>query len=102
MNSRQQQVVIGPIINEKTVQLAAVNNQYTFEVAPDSNKTEIADALKQILKELYPKGKFTVLKVNTSAIRDRFRRSKRHGRAPKDGKKAIVTVAGDPIEFFSA
>lgn len=102
MNSRQQQVVIGPIINEKTVQLAAVNNQYTFEVASDANKTEIADALKQILKELYPKGKFTVLKVNTSAIRDRFRRSKRHGRAPKDGKKAIVTVAGDPIEFFSA
>lgn len=102
MNSRQQQVIIGPIINEKTVQLAAENNQYTFKVACDSNKTEIADALKQVLKELYPKGKFTVLKVNTSAIRDRFRRSKRHGRAPKDGKKAIVTVAGDPIEIFSA
>lgn len=101
MNNRQQQVIIRPIINEKTVQLAA-ENQYTFEVAKDSNKTEIADAIKQILKELYPKGKFSVLRVNTSAIRDRFRRSKRHGRAPKDSKKAIVTVAGDPIEIFSA
>lgn len=102
MNSRQQQVILRPIINEKTVTLAAENRQYTFEVATDSNKTEIADALKQVLKELYPKGKFTVLKVNTSATRGRFRRSKRHGRAPKDGKKAIVTVTGDQIEFFSA
>jgi large subunit ribosomal protein L23 len=101
MNNRQSQVIVRPIINEKTVQLAAAN-QYTFEVARDANKTEIADALEQILKELYPKGKFTVLRVNTSAIRDRFRRSKRHGRAPKDGKKAIVTIAGDQIEFFSA
>jgi large subunit ribosomal protein L23 len=101
MDSRQQHVIVRPIVNEKTVQLAA-SNQYTFEVAKDSNKTEIAEALKQVLKELYPKGKFTVLRVNTSAIRDRFRRSKRHGRNPKDGKKAIVTVAGDPIELFSA
>ena len=101
MNSRQSHVILRPIINEKTVQLAA-ENQYTFEVAKNSNKTEIGLALEQILKELYPKGKFTVLRVNTSAIRDRFRRSKRHGRAPKDGKKAIVTVTGDPIEIFSA
>ena len=101
MNSRQSHVILRPIINEKTVQLAA-ENQYTFEVAKDSNKTEIALALKQILKELYPKGKFTVLKVNTSAIRDRFRRSKRHGRAPKDGKKAIVTITGDQIELFNS
>ncbi|MBX9688964.1 MAG: 50S ribosomal protein L23, partial [Candidatus Obscuribacterales bacterium] len=79
MNSRQSQVIVRPIINEKTVQLAAENSQYTFEVARDSNKIEIAEALKQILKELYPKGKFSVLRVNTSAIRDRFRRSKRHG-----------------------
>ncbi len=102
MNSRQQQVIVRPIINEKTVLLAAENFQYTFEVARDANKTEIAEALKQVLKELYPKGKFTVLKVNTSAIRDRFRRSKRHGRAPKDSKKAIVTISGDQIEMFSA
>ena len=102
MDSRQQHVIVRPIVNEKTVTLASEHNQYTFEVARDSNKTEIAEALKQVLKELYPKGKFTVLKVNTSAIRDRFRRSKRHGRAPKDSKKAIVTVAGDSIEIFSA
>jgi large subunit ribosomal protein L23 len=102
MDSRKQHVIVRPIVNEKTVQLAAENQQYTFEVAPDANKTEIAAALAEILKDLYPKGKFTVLRVNTSATRDRFRRSKRHGKNPKDGKKAIVTVAGDPIEIFSA
>lgn len=101
MNSRQSEIILRPIINEKTVALAA-NGQYTFEVAKNSNKTEIGDALEQILKELYPKNKTTVLRVNTSAIRDRFRRSKRHGRAPKDSKKAIVTCGGDPIDLFSA
>lgn len=101
MNSRQSQVILRPIINEKTVSLAA-NNQYTFEVAKDANKTEIADALEQIFKELYPKNKTSVLRVNTSAIRDRFRRSRRHGRTPKDSKKAIVTCSGDPIDLFSA
>lgn len=101
MNGRQSHVIIRPIINEKTLALTA-ENKYTFEVAVDANKVEIAQALRQILKELYPKSKTEVVKVNTSAIRARFRRSRRHGVNPKDSKKAIVTVSGDPIEIFSA
>ncbi len=100
MDSRQSHIIIRPIINEKTVGLAALRNQYTFEVAKDANKTEIAAALQTILDELYPKSKSKVLSVNTAPIRDRFRRSKRHGRAPKDGKKAIVTIEGEPLELF--
>jgi len=101
MNSRESHVIKRPIINEKTVILAA-SNQYTFEVAKNANKTEIARALTQIIAELYPKSKSTVVKVNTAPIRDRFRRSKRHGRAPVDSKKAIVTIEGDPLEIFTA
>lgn len=101
MNSRQANIIIRPIINEKTTALSALN-QYTFEVLKDANKVEIKQALAQLIKELYPKSKTEIVSVNTAPIRGRFRRSKRHGRAPQDGKKAIVTIAGDPLEFFSA
>ncbi len=101
MNSRQSHIIIRPIINEKTVGLTALN-QYTFEVAKDANKTEIAQALKQILSELYPKNKSKIVSVNTAPIRARHRRSKRHGRFPSDSKKAIVTIEGEPLELFSA
>ena len=101
MNGRQSNVILRPIINEKSV-LLAEQQKYTFEVAKDANKTEIAQALEHILNELYPKSKAKVVKVNTSAIRTRFRRSKRHGRQPVDSKKAIVTIEGEPLDLFNA
>jgi len=101
MNSRQASIIISPIINEKTTSLAA-QNQYTFEVAKNANKVEIAQAIELLIKELYPKSKSKVVRVNTSAIRGRIRRSKRHGATPKDGKKAIVWIEGDPLEMFLA
>lgn len=101
MNSRQSQIILRPLINEKSAALAAIN-QYTFEVMKDANKIEIAQAVQQLIKELYPKNKSTVLGVNTLPIRGRIRRSKRHGNKPKDGKKAIVTIEGDALDLFSA
>jgi len=101
MNKRQSQVIIRPLITEKSTILME-KGQYSFEVLKSANKVEIAQALEQLLKELYPKSKSEILSVNTSAIRGRFRRSKRHGRAPKDSKKAIVTISCDPLELFSA
>lgn len=101
MNSRQASIIIQPIINEKTTLLASIK-QYTFEVRKDANKVEIAQAVAQLIKELYPKNKSKVTSVNTAPIRGRLRRSKRHGKSPKDGKKAIVTIEGDPLEVFSA
>ena len=101
MQGRQSHIIIKPIINEKTV-LLAQEQKYTFEVARDANKTEIAEALERILSELYPKSNAKVVKVNTASIRSRFRRSKRHGGVPVDGKKAIVTIEGEPLELFNA
>ena len=101
MNKRQSQVIIRPMITEKSARQMELG-QYTFEVLKDANKVEIAQAVEQMLKDLYPSSKSEIVAVNTSAIRGRFRRSKRHGRAPKDSKKAIVTVTGDPLELFTA
>ena len=100
MNSRQSQIILRPLINEKSA-LLAEKGQYTFEVLKDANKIEIAQALEQLLNEVYNQ-KTEVLSVNTLPIRGRIRRSKRHGRKPKDSKKAIVTIKGDPLTIFSA
>ena len=101
MKKEHAQVVLKPIINEKTTLLAATG-KYTFAVRQDANKLQIAEAVKELIVALYPKNKCQVTAVNTSAVRDRLRRSKRHGRAPRDSKKAIVTISGDPLELFSA
>ena len=101
MNKRYSQILHKPIITEKSAQMT-MYSQYTFEVSKDANKVEIKVAVEQLIKELYPNNKSEVLKVNTSATRGRFARRKRHGRAPKDGKKAIVTIGGDPLELFEA
>jgi large subunit ribosomal protein L23 len=101
MNRRQSEIIYKPIINEKSSLMMELG-KYTFEVAKDANKIEIADAISQLLKELYPKNKSEVVSVNTLPIRGRLRRSKRHSRFPKDSKKAIVTITGDPLEMFSA
>jgi large subunit ribosomal protein L23 len=101
MDGRQSQIILRPLINEKATTLVEMG-KYSFEVAKDANKIEIAAAVEQLIKELYPKNKSEVVSVNTLPIRGRFRRSKRHGRAPHDSKKAIVTISGDPLELFTA
>jgi large subunit ribosomal protein L23 len=101
MNSRQANIILRPIINEKTTSLSGLN-KYVFEVAKTANKVEIAQALGLLLEELYPKAKTKIESVNTAPIRGRIRRSKRHGRVPKDSKKAIVTISGDPLDIFTA
>jgi large subunit ribosomal protein L23 len=101
MNGRQSQIIFRPIINEKTTSLSALN-QYVFEVDKTANKIEIAAAVKQLISDLYPKNKSKVVAVNTAPIRGRLRSSKRHGNAPRDGKKAIVTIEGDQLELFTA
>ena len=101
MNKRYSQIILRPIVTEKAAQGSFVR-QYTFEVASDANKVEIKQAMEQLIKELYPKNKSEVVSVNTTATRGRFSKRRRHGRAPKDGKKAIVTVDGDPLDIYEA
>jgi large subunit ribosomal protein L23 len=101
MNTRQSHIIIRPLLNEKAASLSALN-KYTFEVAPDANKIEIARAVEQLIKELYPNKKSQVVAVNTIAIRSSRRRYKSRIRTPKDSKKAIVTIEGDGLDFYSA
>lgn len=101
MSTHYSQIILKPLINEKSIFLGE-SGQYTFAVHKDANKIAIARAVQELIKELYPQNKAKVTSVNTLASRGRFHRSKRHGRTPKDTKKAIVTIEGDKLDFYGA
>ncbi len=89
-----QDIVITPIITEKSMS-AIANKQYTFKVATDANKVEIASAVEELFK-------VEVKKVNTVNVRGRAKRMGRYAGKTSAWKKAIVTLTekSKTIEFF--
>ncbi len=89
-----QDIIIAPIITEKSMSGIATK-KYTFKVAKDSNKIEIANAVEQLFK-------VKVDKVNTINVRGKARRMGRYSGYTASWKKAVVTLKSDskPIEFF--
>jgi large subunit ribosomal protein L23 len=94
------QIIIKPIISEKSDQLASKSNQYTFVVAKTANKIEIGKAVEAYYN-------VSVEGVNTSIMpsKAKSRMTKKtvvKGRV-SSYKKAVVTLAaGDTIEVFGA
>jgi large subunit ribosomal protein L23 len=91
------EVIFGPVITERSYSLYG-QGRYTFRVAKDASKNEIARALEQH----YVDQGITVVAVNTMSVAGKrrriFRRSGPVGKTP-DWKKAIVTLgAGQKIE----
>ena len=84
-------VIKKPIITEKSM-MATVNNTYTFEVKKDATKVEIAQAVELA----YPNRK--VKKVRTVYMPSHQKRMGMKFGRTQSGKKAIVTIVGDPIE----
>ena len=72
--------------------MATVNNTYTFEVKKDATKVEIAQAIELA----YPNRK--VKKVRTVYMPSHQKRMGMKFGRTQSGKKAIVTIVGDPIE----
>lgn len=97
MNKNPRDVIIEPVVSEKSYSLLD-QNVYTFKVHPDASKPEIADAVRAIFE-------VEVVKVNTL---NRDGKRKRNRRSPTMGqraatKRAYVTLAaGDTIELFQA
>ncbi len=88
------QVLIRPIVTEKSMGQASDLNHYTFEVALKANKQQITDAVEQLFK-------VTVLDVRTMTTKGKTRRWGRTPYQTKSHKKAIVTLKeGDSITFF--
>ncbi len=92
----QREIVISPMITEKTSSLQSINNSYTFKVSLNANKIEIAKAIEKIFN-------VNVLSVNTICQRGKIKRLGRYTGKRADWKKAIVKLkAGDTIADFEA
>ena len=86
-------IIIKPIITEDSMDRLA-DNKYTFQVAKDANKIEIAKAIEEIFD-------VKVAKVNTISVKGKEKRMGRFTGFRPDWKKAIVTLEGEKtIEFF--
>ncbi len=86
-------VIIRPIVSERTFDQMG-DNKYTFEVAGDAAKQEIASAVEQIFN-------VKVVKVNTMWVKPKNKRVRYVAGKTRRWKKAIVTLAeGDTIEIF--
>ncbi|MBO5447766.1 MAG: 50S ribosomal protein L23 [Ruminococcus sp.] len=86
-------IILKPIITEDSMERLQ-NGKYTFKVAKDANKIEIAKAVEDIFD-------VKVANVNTMTVKGKEKRMGRYTGFRPDWKKAIVTLEGDKtIEFF--
>ena len=88
------EIVIRPIITEKSMSSIGAK-KYTFEVARNATKIDIARAIEELFK-------VKVAKVNTLHVRGHLRRQGRTQGYTAAWKKAIVSLTEEskPIEFF--
>ncbi len=85
-------VVIRPIMTEKTDVMADDNNQYVFEVARKANKRQVKKAIEKIFE-------VSVTEVRTMVVPGKSRRWGRVIRKTPSWKKAIVKLStGDSID----
>ena len=88
-------IVIRPIITEKTMKYMDSENKVTFEVAKGSNKTEVKLAVEEIFN-------VKVDKVNIMNVRPKAKRMGKYEGTTKAIRKAIITVAnGQEINLFT-
>jgi large subunit ribosomal protein L23 len=89
-----QEIVVRPIITEKS--MAGIGmKKYTFEVAKNATKIDIARAVETLFG-------VKVCKVNTMHVRGQMRRQGKSEGYTQSWKKAIVKLTDESktIEFF--
>ena len=95
MSKFAQDIILKPVVTEESM-LATAYKKYTFVVAKDANKIEIAQAVEALFEGT------KVAKVNTINCNGKFRRYGRFEGMTASWKKAVVTLTEDSktIEFF--
>jgi large subunit ribosomal protein L23 len=87
-------IIIKPVVSEKSYGLIDENNKYTFLVRKTANKTQVKIAVEQIFGVKVT----SVNTINRTGKRKRTRTG--YGKRP-DTKRAIVSlVEGDRIDIF--
>lgn len=87
-------VILAPVVSEKSYDLIENFNTYTFEVEPRSHKSEIRDAVEKIFG-------VRVLSVNTMNRTGKVKRTGYVTGRRKNTKRALVKLAADDsIDLF--
>jgi len=87
-------VILAPVVSEKSYDLIERNNTYTFVVDPRATKPQIRDAVERVFD-------VKVLRVNTMNRKGKVKRTGWKLGKRKDIKRAVVTLAeGDSIDLF--
>ena len=86
-------IIIAPVITEKSAQIAENGNKMVFKVRNDANKVQIKQAIEKIFG-------VKVIRVNTINVKPKYRRVGRYAGTTSRYKKAIITLApGSQIEI---
>jgi len=96
-------VIIQPVVTEKTTEQMETGNIYTFLVSKDANKIEIGQAVEKLWD-------VTVKDVRTMryagkakrASMGRMARNQQMGRRPSFKKAVVQLTEGDFIELYEA
>ncbi len=87
-------LILGPVVSEKSFDLIESYNTYSFLVDPRANKTEIRQSVEAVFG-------VKVMSVNTYNRRGKVKRTRRTLGRRKDTKRALVTLdEGDSIDLF--
>lgn len=91
-------VIIRPVVSEKSFVQTEINNAYTFIVARHATKPEISDAIEAIFDGV------KVAKVNTLVRKGKRVRNRRTNTVSTRAttKRAIVTLSEGEIELFTS
>lgn len=90
-----QDIILRPIITERSMDLIRSERKYTFEVAKDANKIEVKEAIEELFK-------VKVAAVNIMRYDGKLKRVRYKAGKTPSYKKAIVTLTADSktIAFF--
>lgn len=87
-------ILLRPLVTEKSARAEADNNVYTFEVGITANKVQIADAVQRLFG-------VKVESVRTQIVRGKYKRFGKFNGKRSNWKKASVKLAeGDLLNFF--
>jgi large subunit ribosomal protein L23 len=88
-------ILLRPIVTEKSSRLQATENTYVFEVGETANKHEIKDAVEKVFG-------VHVTDVRTIRVRGKSKRFGRFSGKRSNWKKAFVKLAdGDSLNFYA-
>jgi large subunit ribosomal protein L23 len=95
MSLHPNEVLLAPVVSEKSYAQIEATNTYSFRIHPDAHKTQV----RQAVEELFD---VKVLRVNVCQVHAKPKRRGFHRGTKPGWKKAIVQLQpGDSIEIFT-